>query len=151
MLRETFQHDQSDHLGGFWKRVRRGAGRRFREIELGDIDPLGEGSGADQHLAGLGLTPGDELKYVYDFGDWIEHRLILEEIAEPEARVRYPRIVAQNKPRYQYCQTCQEKGRKTVATWMCVECSNAPAQQVLVCEQCLTDEHEEHYADEVVY
>jgi len=151
ILRDAFQHDQSDHLGGFWKLVRRGAGRRFREIELGDIDPLGEGSGAEQHVAGLGLRPGDELKYVYDFGDWIEHRIILDEIVEPEARVKYPRIGAQNKPRYQYCQACKEKGRRTVATWICIECSNEQAQQVLVCEKCLTAEHEEHYADEVVY
>jgi hypothetical protein len=99
----------------------------------------------------LGLTPGDELKYVYDFGDWIEHRIILDEIAEPEARASYPRIVAQNKPRYQHCQTCQDKGRKTVATWMCIECSNEQHQRVLVCKKCLTAEHEEHYADEVVY
>jgi hypothetical protein len=25
----------------------------------------------------LGLKPGDEVKYVYDFGDWIEHLLTL--------------------------------------------------------------------------
>jgi hypothetical protein len=151
ILRDAFQPDRGDHLGGFRKQVRQGTGRRFREVKLGDIDPLGEGSGAEQHLAGLGLTPGDELKYVYDFGDWIEHRIILDEIAEPEARASYPRIVAQNKPRYQHCQTCQDKGRKTVATWMCIECSNEQHQRVLVCKKCLTAEHEEHYADEVVY
>jgi hypothetical protein len=73
ILRHAFHHDTADHLGGFWKLVRRGTGRLFREVDLGDIDPLGGGSGAGQHLAGLGLKPGDELKYVYDFGDWIEH------------------------------------------------------------------------------
>ena len=60
--------------------VRRGQTGRFREIELGNIDPLGEGNGADIRIAGLGLQVGDRLKYVYDFGDWIEHEIIVEKI-----------------------------------------------------------------------
>src|SRR4029453_3426179 len=61
ILREAFRHDTSDHLGGFWGLVQRGTGQRFREVDLGDIDPFGGGSGADQPLAGLGLKPGDAL------------------------------------------------------------------------------------------
>jgi hypothetical protein len=151
ILRRAFQHDTDDHLGGFWKLVRRGTGQRFREIDLGNIDPFGEGDGAEQHIAGLGLAPGDALKYVYDFGDWIEHRLTLEEVAAPEAGATYPRIVAQNQPQYQYCQVCQGKRRKRVATWVCIDCSNVQQQDVLVCEACLTDAHEDHYAEEVIY
>jgi len=79
-LRDAFCHDPVDHLGGFWKWVRRGTGKRFRDIDLGDVDPFGEGSGAGRHIAGLGLKPGDQLKYVYDFGDWIEHLITFEEI-----------------------------------------------------------------------
>ena len=45
----------------------------------------------------------------YDFGDWIEHRLTLEEVAALEKGATYPRIVAQNEPQYQYCQACQGK------------------------------------------
>jgi hypothetical protein len=149
-LRRAFQHDGSDHLGGFWKRVRRGTSTRFREIELGTIDPFGEGDGAEQHIAELGLKPGDELKYVYDFGDWIEHLLTLEEMVEPEAKAKYPRVVAQNKPTYQYCQACKATQRQTVATWVCHACS-AGRRRVLLCEACLMDEHEDHYADEIVY
>jgi hypothetical protein len=151
ILREAFRHDTSDHLGGFWRLVRRGTGQHFREVDLGDIDPFGGGSGADQPLAGLGLKPGDALKYVYDFGDWIEHRLTLEEVATPDAGATYPRIVAQNEPQYQYCQVCQGKRRKRRATWVCIECSNAQQQDVLVCEKCLMKEHEDHYAEEVIY
>jgi hypothetical protein len=151
ILREAFRHDTSDHLGGFWRLVRRGTVQRFREVDLGDIDPFGGGSGAGQYLAGLGLKPGDTLKYVYDFGDWIEHRLTLEEVAASEAGATYPRIVAQNAPQYQYCQTCQGKRRKTRATWVCIECSNAQQQDVLVCEKCLIKEHEDHDAEEVIY
>jgi hypothetical protein len=151
ILRDAFEHDAFDHLGGFWKLVRRGKGKRFREVDVGDVDPFGEGSGAEVHIAGLGLKPGDELKYVYDFGDWIEHRITLEEIGEPEKRVKYPRIVARNKPRYRNCQTCRDQGRESQATWICIECSNRQQREVLLCEDCLDREHEEHYAEEILY
>lgn len=63
--------------------VRRRQTRRFRKIELGNINPLGEGSGAEIRIAGLGLQVGDRLKYVFDFGDWIEHEIIPEKIDSP--------------------------------------------------------------------
>lgn len=88
---------------------------------------------------------------MYDFGDWIEHRISLEEIVEPEAEAEYPRIVGQNKPQYRYCQSCHGKGRETVATWICIECSNRQQEEVLVCEDCLMEEHEGHYAEELIY
>lgn len=146
----AFNHDW-DHLGGFWKRVRRGGGKRYREIELGSIDPFGEGEGADVAIAALELQPGDTLKYVFDFGDWIEHVLTLEEIVEPEVDATYPRIVAQNRPRYRYCETCKAEGRKTIASWICLECSDREQRDVLLCEDCLMKYHEDHYADEIIY
>jgi hypothetical protein len=151
ILREAFEHDVFDHLGGFWRRVRRGRGKRFREVDVGDVNPLGEGSGAEVRIAGLELEPGDELKYVYDFGDWIEHRLTLREIAEPEAKVEYPRIIAQNQPQYKDCQSCLAQGRQARATWICLECSNEQQRAVLVCEDCLDRAHEDHYADKILY
>jgi hypothetical protein len=151
ILRDAFEHDDFDHMSGFWKRVRRGTGKRFREVDVGDINPIGGGSGFEVHVAGLALEPGQELKYVYDFGDWIEHRITLEEIAEPEAGAEYPRIVGRNKPQYRYCQSCQAKGRETVATWVCIECSNMQPEDVLVCKDCLMEEHEDHYAQEILY
>ena len=75
-LRELFDHDDMDHMGGFWLRQKRAHGNKFREIEIATINPLGEGDNADLTIAELGLQPGDELKYVYDFGDWIEHRIV---------------------------------------------------------------------------
>jgi hypothetical protein len=151
ILRDAFNHDPSDHLSGFWKRIRRGKGDRFREVEIGDINPFEGGDAAELHVAGLGLKPGDELKYVYDFGDWVEHVLTLEEIVEPERKAEYPRIVDQNKPTYKYCLSCQNQGRKTVATWICIECSNEEQKQVIVCEDCLSAEHEDHYSEELTY
>jgi hypothetical protein len=149
-LRSAFEHDW-DHMGGFWRRVRRGQTKRFREIDLGSIDPFGDGEMADTPLAALGLQPGDSLKYVYDFGDWIEHTLTLEEIAEPEAGVNYPRVGAQNKPRYRYCERCRDRGRKTVARYICINCSNRKQRDVLLCGDCVDEEHEDHYVDDLVY
>jgi hypothetical protein len=150
-LRDAFQHDSSDHLSGFWKLVRRGQSRRFREVDLGSIDPFGGGEAADLAIAGLDLAIDQELKYVYDFGDWIEHRLTLEAITEPQPGVEYPRITDKNKPRYRYCPHCKAEGKKTVATWICIDCSNQQQKDVLVCEDCLDTYHEDHYADEVLY
>lgn len=150
-LRKTFQLDTSDHLGGFWKLIPRGTTKRIREVEIGDVDPLGEGSAADLHVGGLDLKLGDRLKYVYDFGDWIEHFLTLEEITSVEKDVKYPRIVGQNKPRYRYCQACAETGKKTIATIFCFDCSNRQGKDVLVCEDCYGKKHQNHYCEEILY
>ncbi|MEA3396244.1 MAG: hypothetical protein U9R05_02150 [Chloroflexota bacterium] len=151
ILRTAFEHDPGDHLSGFWKRVRRGKGRRYREISLGNTNPFGEGETADLSVAGLQLQPGDELKYVYDFGDWIEHLITLEELVEPEEGVKYPRVVAQNRPRHRYCESCKAEGRKTIATWICLDCASREKPGALVCEDCLMKYHEDHYAEEVLY
>ncbi len=96
-LRAAFGHDTWDHLGGFWLLVPR-AGKRFREVEIGACAPDPnydlDGSAMDVAVAGVGLSPGSRLKYVYDFGDWVEHELVLEAIEPPQTRVRYPRIVS---------------------------------------------------------
>ena len=151
ILRDAFEHDVFDHLGGFWKRVRRGQSKRFREIDLGSVDPLGGGDGAGIQIAGLELEPGQQLTYVYDFGDWVEHRLTLEAISEPESQSKYPRVVARNRPRYRYCQSCADRGHKERATWICIECSNQQEQSVLLCEECMDLQHQDHYAEEIVY
>lgn len=133
ILRDAFEHDTWDHLSGFWQRVRRGNSKRFREVDLGSINPFGDGEAAEVEIASIGLKPGDTLKWVYDFGDWIEHRLELEAVGEAEAAVTYPRVVEQNKPRYEYCVRCQEQGRKTIAAYYCYECSDGSQKAVLLC------------------
>jgi Plasmid pRiA4b ORF-3-like protein/snRNA-activating protein complex (SNAPc), subunit 3 len=150
-LRSAFNHDRADHLGEFWKRVRRGTGGKFRAVRLGDVNPFGEGTGAGVRVAGLGLDPGDELKYVYDFGDWIEHRITLEGMGAPERNVKYPRVAAKNRPQYRYCKHCEAEGRQTLATWVCLECSERQQRDVLVCRDCLRAHHVDHHADEILY
>ena len=153
LLRTAFEHDHMDHLGGFWKLVRRGQTRRFREIDLGIIYPYGSGEddASSTRVASLLLSPGQALKYVYDFGDWIEHRLELESISEPEENITYPRITGRNKPRYEYCRACKDKGLKTVAAWICITCSNKEQEDILLCESCTEAHAEDHYLAEILY
>jgi hypothetical protein len=151
ILRDAFNHDPSDHLGGFWKLIRRGQGNRFREMELGDVDPSGEGTGAKLKIAELGLSVGDRLKYVYDFGDWIEHEISLEAVEPSKAKTKYPHILEQNKPKYYYCEHCKTKGEKTIAVYVCITCSDEEQRGVFICEKCSDTEHEDHYIDEITY
>ena len=123
----------------------------FREIELGNMEPLGGGSGAHLKIAGLGLQVGEKLKYVYDFGDWIEHEIMLEEMGSPQAGAEYPLISGQNRPRRKYCEHCKAEGRKTLATHICICCSDDQQREVLICADCLDERHEDHYVDEMIY
>lgn len=58
---------------------------------------------------------------------------------------------AQNKPRYQYCERCKERGRKTIARTICINCSNRQRRNVLLCDDCADEEHMDHYLDEMLY
>ncbi len=149
-LRLHFEHDY-DHMSGFWKLIKRGKGNKGREIDLGSLNPFGEGEMADKLIAELDLNPEDRLKYVYDFGDWIEHDITLEAINAPEEGIKYPRLASQNKPRYKYCQHCKDNNQKTVAIRVCIECPDQEHTDVLTCSPCLSKHHEEHYTDELIY
>lgn len=151
IIRSAFEHDFFDHLGGFWKLVRRGNSKNFREMDVGTVEPFGGGDGAAVQVAALGLEPGDQMKYVYDFGDWVEHLLELEAVGKAEPGVEYPRITDQNRPHHRFCMDCKAEGRKTVAVWVCIACSENSEEAVLVCEDCLEAHHEDHDADEILY
>ncbi len=144
----AFDHE-SDHLAGFWKLVpRQGAKTRYREVDLGTVDPFGRGDGAEVQIAALGLKEGERLKYVFDFGDWIEHTLTLEAIHPAEEGVKYPRETARNKPLRFYCVECQGNGKKTIARWRCITCSENQAQELCYCDNCITG-HYGHYTVEI--
>ncbi|MEW5720538.1 MAG: hypothetical protein AB1817_18080 [Chloroflexota bacterium] len=146
-MRTAFRHDHSDHLSEFYLGIDREAHRRG----LGTIEPGGGGAGSEWIVGELGLEPSDVLSYTYDFGDNIQHILKLEQIGLSEPRIKYPRIVEQNKPRYYYCEHCKAEGKKEIATWICIDCSNKQQRQVLVCEEHIASEHEDHYAEAMVY
>jgi hypothetical protein len=151
-LRIAFNHDTFDHLAGFWKKIARSGGsrKRYREIDLGTVNPYEEGEGSDTAVASLKLQVSDQLKYVYDFGDWIEHTLELQSIGSAEKGVDYPREVARNKPKYAVCVECQKEGKQTTATWICYTCSDKEQRDIVLCEKCL-ETHEDHYTDELLY
>lgn len=145
IIREAFKHEMWDHLSEFYP------GKIWDSKGSGEIHPDGGGSGAGKRIDSLGLSKGDKVEYVYDFGDDIQHIVTLEKIMEVEEAAKYPRIFSQNKPKYSYCEVCEKLGKKTIATWMCVECSNDKEREVLVCEDCLIKKHEDHYAEEMIY
>jgi len=150
-IRDAFGHDRYDHMGGFWKMIARGTSqKKFREIEIGDINPLEEGTAADLHIGGMDLKPGDLMKYVYDFGDWIEHEVRLEGISTIEMGKSYPVVVERNKPKYQYCVLCESKGKETIAAFVCLQCSTQK-RVIFLCEDCANKKHEEHYVEEIIY
>jgi hypothetical protein len=161
-LRDAFNHDVYDHMGGFWKLIpraaqaktmsKRSSGRaaRTREVAIGDVEPMGGGDEARIKIAELALAVGEQLKYVYDFGDWIEHQLTLQVIEAPQSNLKYPREVARNQPEYAFCVECQKKGKQQVAKWICLECTTGPEQEILLCEKC-ADKHDDHYLEEILY
>ena len=147
LMRSAFNHDLLDHLSEF--HLARGG--RWQSQGLGYHSPADDGEGDDVIVGDLGLQPGERLMYVYDFGDYIVHQLTLERIGATEAEVEYPRAVARNRPRYRYCGLCRSRGRRELATWICIECSEVEGREVLVCEECRHRDHEDHYTQEVVY
>lgn len=155
ILVDVFDHD-FDHLGGFWKLVPRGGAKRgvarYREVDLGSVDPFGEGDAADVTIAELELEVGSKMKYVFDFGDWIEHVLTLEAIEPPQPKAEYPREVKRNTPKYDKCVECLKKGKESTAIYVCVTCTKGPEQERLLCEDC-AEKHEikDHLVEKILY
>ena len=155
ILVAVFDHD-FDHLGGFWKLVPRGETARgvtrYREVDLGSVDPFGEGDGADVTIAELELAVGSKMKYVFDFGDWIEHVLPLEAIELPQTNAKYPREAKRNMPKYANCVECLKKGKETVAIYVCLTCTKKPEEERLLCQDCV-EKHEskDHYVEKIPY
>jgi hypothetical protein len=67
------------------------AERRFSEPDPEDeySDEPAEDAGRAR-LGDLGLNQGSEFSYVYDFGDWWEHRVLVEAIFAPLPGEAYP-------------------------------------------------------------
>lgn len=150
-IRDAFGHDRYDHMGGFWKLIPRGKSKKkFREIEIGDINPLEEGTAAELRVGSMDLKSDDLIKYVYDFGDWIEHEISLVEISKVESGKSYPALVERNKPKYQYCVLCEAKGKETVATLVCLQCSTQK-RIIFLCVDCADKKHLEHYVEDIIY
>lgn len=95
----------------------------------------------------LGLVEGTTIEYVYDFGYYIQHVIKPGKIVEPVDGKNYPRITFKNKPRNRYCVSCEKIQPKTIAAWICIDCTEEEQKKILLCEDCLEDEHEAHHTD----
>ena len=91
-LHLTFQHAMgwtNSHLYEFGV-----GGRRFSEPD--PDDDLSEEPAEDAcrtRLRELGLREGSEFTYVYDFGDWWEHRIVIEAVSPLHAGEVVPRCM----------------------------------------------------------
>ncbi len=93
VMREAFDLDTFDHLSEFTRITPRGKGKKPREQQYGEINPFEPTPAMKLRVAGLGLEVGAQLEYVYDFGDWLTHKLVLEGIGDAEHGVKYPRVL----------------------------------------------------------
>ena len=134
--------------GAFFFRVRGAA--RYREVDLGSVDPFGVGDAADITIAELEFSVGDKMKYVFDFGEWIEHVLTLEAIEPPQPGAEYPREATRNAPKYANCVECQKKGERNSAVFICFSCTKSPNEERLLCEKC-AEKYEDHYVEKILY
>lgn len=149
LMYRAFEHDL-DHLSEFYIKPK-DRGKNARWEGFGFHNPW-ESTAADQiQIAQLGLEVGHGLRYVYDFGDTIEHQLILEAIQPPSPEKHYPLIADQNKPRYRNCVSCRKQGIQSRAVWLCIWCSNEQQRDVYLCEECAQRDHEDHYIDAILY
>jgi len=143
-IRVAFKHDTDDHLSEFY------TGKRWDGSGLGIINPLGEGEGAEIKVSSLAQLT--DLSYVYDFGSEVHHVIKLVKITDnydPDAH--YPRIVSQNKPGYQYCVECKAAGKTTIATVICISCSEEENKAIYLCEECAENKHDDHDVEDIVY
>ncbi|MBU0490536.1 MAG: hypothetical protein KKB13_01685 [Chloroflexi bacterium] len=145
LMRSAFGHDWSDHLSEFYR-----PGIGSRDEGFGSHQPFGGGEGDRVRIDQVGVDVGDKLKYVYDFGDWIEHVVEVVDITDPAPGVEYPREVARSKGPQRYCADCQKLGQKTRAVYFCRDCTSEQRRDVYLCANCASDLHEEHDVDEIV-
>ena len=74
-LRRALGYDTWDHLSGFFE------GTPWRSQQFATVYPFGgEGENSGQKIGDVGLTEGEKIGYVYDFGDNLQHMLVLTEI-----------------------------------------------------------------------
>jgi hypothetical protein len=64
--------------------------RRFSEPDPDDCSDEPAEDARRIRLRDLGLRQGSEFSYVYDFGDWWEHRVMVEAVFAPLAEESYP-------------------------------------------------------------
>lgn len=83
------------------------------------------------------FSPGDVLRYVYDYGDTTELKItVLAHTTRPPQR-RTVRLLARNLPHEETCRKCGAP-----AEWVCVEC-RWPENNPFFCDDCASSHNEE--------
>ena len=144
IIREAFNYDPRDHLSMFF------SGRAWKSKDYGQIEPDVKGSGIKTLINQLGLSEGDKMEYVYDFGDDIQHVITLERIKESEIKSQTPCIIAKSRTRLKYCKQCKNGGKKVKAKWQCIECLESTGELIYLCDDCHEKDHMEHYSIEIL-
>jgi hypothetical protein len=88
-------------------------GRLYRAQDLDDGELEDSEDETRVRLAHLLHQPGDTLLYVYDFGDWWRHDLVVEQIFPADPEGRYPFCLAG-------ARACRQKtvgGRRGTRNW----------------------------------
>jgi hypothetical protein len=148
-MRHAFEHDW-DHLSEFFYKPS-DRGRHGRWEGYGSHNPFESRYADEIMIAELGLEAGDQLKWVYDFGDWVEYFLTLEEVTQANDKFEYPRVIEKNKPRYHSCVNCTAMGFNKRAVWVCVWCSTSEGSEIWLCENCMMKLHDEHHVEKILY
>ncbi len=145
IIRQAFNYDTWDHVSGFF------SGLAWKSKELGEMIPDNSGFGEKRKINDLNLSKGNKMEYVYDFGANINHIIILEDIESLEHANDTPRIIAKSRTRIKYCTSCKHKGKKVKAIWDCIECYENTDKHVYLCDECVEEEHEDHFIEEILY
>ena len=144
IIREAFNYDPRDHLSMFF------SGRAWKSKDYGQIEPDVKDSRIKTQINQLGLSEGDKMEYVYDFGDDLHHVITLEKIKESEIKYQTPCIIAKSRTRLKYCKQCKNAGKKVKAKWQCLECLENTGELIYLCDDCHEKDHLEHYTKEIV-
>jgi len=141
-IRESFGYDD-DHLSAFYR------GKAWSAQGYGEIEPGGQGRGANKKIQDLKLQSGDKLEYIYDMGESYISLVELMDIGAEQAGVAYPRVVEKNKQRNKYCEQCKSKGKKQIAVYNVYYFEAESLEQL--CEPCMESIEEDIDATEIVY
>ena len=142
-IKEGFNYDDQE-VGEFF------SGTFLKVNSMGIIEPDGSGTGVTKKIEELELMEGSTLKYIYGFGDDIEHFIKLEKIVRPIPNIKYPRIISRNKKNNRYCVSCKEIQIKSLATLICIDCTEEKRKQMFLCQYCMDEEHEDHYVNKLI-
>jgi hypothetical protein len=129
IIRESFNHDTHDHLSEFHR------GKVYTQTGYGEITPGGNGIGSKPRLEEIGLSIGDTLEYIYDYGSSVIKVVSLIDIKDLEPGKKYPFVSSQSRPRNYYCKDCRVNGLKVEAAFVVLYMETH--KQAKLCSNCV--------------